>query len=58
MTPTEYFARCQRHSRIIKARQLEKYCSDNSVGSIKQKILFKQQTGFMPKEYLKRFDRK
>ena len=58
MTPVEYFQRCQRHSRIKKARQIVEHCTSNSVGDIKQKILFKQETGFMPQDYLDRFDNK
>lgn len=58
MTPVEYFQRCQRHSRIKKARRIVEHCTSNSVGDIKQKILFKQETGFMPQDYLDRFDNK
>ena len=58
MTPTQYFELCQRHSRLVNARKIVKHCKTNTVANIKQKILFKQETGFMPQEYLDRFDKK
>lgn len=58
MTPTRYFWLCQRHSRLVKARKIVKHCKSNTVANIKAKILFKQETGFMPQEYLDRFDKK
>lgn len=55
MTPTQYFELCQRHSRLVKARKIVKHCKTNTVANIKAKIMFKQETGFMPQDYIDRF---
>lgn len=58
MIPTKYFELCRRHSRLVKAKRIVKRCKSNTVSNIKQKILFRQETGFMPQDYIDQFDKK
>lgn len=57
MAPINYFEGCLRHSRLALAKQLIKR-NNNSAGKIKEMLKFRAETGFMPKDYIDRFDKK
>lgn len=54
VTPDEYLKIRKEHEFTRRAKYLVKYCNSASSDDVMQRILFKQESGYWPNEYLEK----